>query len=267
MQDAAKWSRFCHGKAPLPQEFLGRECKNKVHAVVVPFEPEGPTSQLSRVLRDDFIAHLSAGGTADTAVSELRQVYPKSLLDEVTYAQVLLTLASVAWETGRLPKRLRRDALQALDAMPPPPGMTRPRWEAASRVLGQRLRSPEPAEPPFKQIDRTAAWPIGATVEFATLLPDRPLFLVLDRHWVFGGFHALALGLDPAGAPARLLQRNSAAPPCVFIIPEHGDEYRRHRNLIVPRDVRDAGLRHMMNMHARLIPPKDVPSVYASLAY
>jgi hypothetical protein len=108
---------------------------------------------------------------------------------------------------------------------------------------------------------------VGSVVQHGATHPGAPLFLVLDRHWAFGGFHALALGLHPEPTPVQLLQRNSAAPPCVFVLPEVGGQFSLRTDLVAPRRLRADARRHIMNMHARLIPPRDVPSVYESLAF
>jgi hypothetical protein len=100
-------------------------------------------------VRDDFIAHVRAGGSAEVAIAEVRHAYPRSLMDKYSYAQVILTLAMTAWEIGQLSPVLKSDALFILDTLPPPPGVSETAWRAQTRAIAQRLRRVQPDKRAF----------------------------------------------------------------------------------------------------------------------
>lgn len=231
---------------------------------MVPFEPEGPENQLSRVVRDDFIAHVAAGGTVASAFDHLRAAYPAALIGPHAHGHVVATLALTAWDIGRLSPFMASEAVRLLEALPPKPGTDHEMWTAQNQAFTARLKTKQPDPVPLRGFGAQAAFQPGAVVQMEAGTQQGDVFLLpLARHWIYGGFHALALGVHPSGT--RLLQRSVSAPPFVFIVPERDETIRPRPDLRLPRRMLSNARRHILNIHARLIAPRDLRPTYASL--
>ncbi len=234
---------------------------------MLPFAPDGPRIDLPRVVRDDFIAHLCAGGTAEAAVSELRAAYRPALVGSHASAQVLVTLALTAWETGRLPSFLQQEVCTLLERLDPHEGVSVAEWAAEARRIVERVQAPQPPKVDLRAAAARPPWPEGSVLQCASQKISTPwgLFLVLDKHWVHGAFHALAVALDLDADRLRLLAPDPIVSPPVFVLGAGDPQLHKRADLNASRDQRRKAQRHIQHIHARLIPPQERQVVYARL--
>lgn len=231
---------------------------------MVPFAPNGLSDHLCRVVRDDFIAHVAAGGSAASAAAQLRDIYPASLIGRRAHALLALTLAQTAWEIGRLSPFLKSEALRLLDGLGPAPGALPDRWDAQREDIANRLEAGQPEAVALSALTPTApcragtVWQVHAQPDSATIL-----LLPLTQHWLHGRFHALALGVHPSGT--GLLQGDPTQPPCVFVVPGAPGAVTPRTDVRLPRRLVSQARRHLQTIHALLIEPCDLRPVYAGL--